>query len=115
MTSELKIGDRTVGDGNPCYVIAEACINHNGDFETALRMVDEAHAAGADAIKFQVHYLDFEMLPDVPTSANFDKPLRQVLEETNLTDEEHVALKERCESLGIEYLCTAYCREAGNF
>lgn len=111
----LEIGDRLVGDGHPCYVIAEACINHNGDVDTALRMVEEAHAAGADAVKFQVHYLDDEMLPDVPTSSNFSKPLRQVLEETNLTDDEHAALKERCEQLGIEYLCTAYCREAGDF
>jgi N-acetylneuraminate synthase len=113
--TELPIGERLVGDGHPCYVIAEACINHNGDFGTALRMVEAARAAGADAIKFQVHYLDDEMLPDVPTSANFGKPLREVLEETNLSDDEHVALKEHCGALGIEYLCTAYCREAGAF
>ena len=115
MSGELLIGDRAVGDGRPCYVIAEACINHNGDFETALRMIEAARAAGADAIKFQVHYLEHEMLPDVPTSANFDKPLWDVLAETNLTDEQHAALKERCDRLGIEYLCTAYCREAGDF
>jgi N-acetylneuraminate synthase len=114
-TPVLEIGDRLVGDGHPCYVVAEACINHNGDFETALRMVEAARAAGADAIKFQVHYLDDEMLPDVPTSANFSKPLREVLEETNLTDDEHAALKEHCDRLRIEYLCTAYCREAGDF
>jgi N-acetylneuraminate synthase len=112
--SELAIGNRLVGDGHPVYVIAEACINHNGDFATALRMVDAARAAGADAIKFQIHYLEHEMLRDVPTSANFDKPLWDVLEETNLTDEQHVELKAACESLGIEYLCTAYCREAGD-
>jgi sialic acid synthase SpsE len=109
------IGDRPVGDGHQCYVVAEACINHNGDFETALRMVEAARAAGADAVKFQIHYLEHEMLRDVPTSTNFEKPLWQVLEETNLTDEEHVAIKEHCGRLGIEYLCTAYCREAGDF
>jgi sialic acid synthase SpsE len=115
MASELSIGDRLVGDGHPCYVIAEACINHNGDFATAMEMVEQAHSAGADAIKFQVHYLEHEMLPEVPTSGNFDKPLWQVLDETNLTDEEHAVLRERCMRLGIEYLCTAYCREAGDF
>lgn len=115
MARELSIGARAVGDGHPCYVVAEACINHNGDFATALEMVEQARAAGADAIKFQVHYLEHEMLRDVPTSANFDKPLWDVLEETNLTDEQHAALKERCDELGIEYLCTAYCREAGDF
>jgi sialic acid synthase SpsE len=115
MACELLVGDRLVGDGHPAYVIAEACINHNGDFDTALRMVEAARAAGADAIKFQVHYLEHEMLRDVPTSENFDKPLWQVLEETNLTDDEHAALRDHCRLLGIEYLCTAYCREAGDF
>jgi N-acetylneuraminate synthase len=111
----LQVGERPIGDGHPCYVIAEACINHNGDLATALEMVAAAHDAGADAIKFQVHFLDDEMLPDVPTSSNFDKPLRDVLEETNLANEDHAVLRERCRELGIGYLCTAYCREAGDF
>lgn len=113
--SELIVGDRPIGNGHSCYVIAEACINHNGDFGIALEMVEAAHAAGADAVKFQVHYLEHEMLRDVPTSENFDQPLWHVLAETNLTDEQHVALKARCEELGVDYLCTAYCREAADF
>ena len=100
MTPVLDVGGRLVGDGHPCYVIAEACINHNGDFATAVEMVERAAEAGADAIKFQVHYLEHEMLRDVPTSANFDKPLWQVLEETNLTDEQHVELKRSARRAG---------------
>jgi N,N'-diacetyllegionaminate synthase len=115
VSTELLVGDRVVGDGHPCYVIAEACINHEGDFATAVAMADAAHDAGADAVKYQIHYLEHEMLPDVPTSANFDKPLWQVLEETNLTDEQHAELKAHCERIGIDYLCTAYCREAADF
>jgi len=115
MSAALDIGGRLVGDGEPCYVIAEACINHNGDFATALEMIERAAEAGADAIKFQVHYLEHEMLRDVPTSGNFDKPLWDVLEETNLSDDRHTALRDRCVERGIDYLCTAYCREAGDF
>ena len=114
-TPELAVGPRLAGDGHPCYVIAEACINHNGDFATAVEMVERAAEAGADAIKFQVHYLEHEMLREVPTSANFGKPLWNVLEETNLTDGQHVALRDLCAERGIQYLCTAYCREAGDF
>jgi len=115
VTPVLNVAGRVVGDGHPCYVIAEACINHNGDFATAVEMVERAAEAGADAIKFQVHYLEHEMLRDVPTSSNFDKPLWQVLEETNLADGQHIELERLCAARGIQYLCTAYCREAGEF
>lgn len=115
MTAELRIGDRLIGDAHPCYVIAEACINHNGDFATALAMAGAAKEAGADAVKYQIHYLEHEMLPEVPTSGNFDKPLWQVLEETNLSDQQHVELRDHCARIGIQYLCTAYCREAADY
>jgi len=49
----LKIGKRLVGDGQPCYVIAEIGINHNGDVSLAKRLIDAAVAAGCDAVKFQ--------------------------------------------------------------
>jgi len=49
----VRVGDKSVGDGMPVYVIAEIGINHNGSVETAKRMIDGAVLAGADAVKFQ--------------------------------------------------------------
>ncbi|MBV5265061.1 N-acetylneuraminate synthase family protein [Pinisolibacter sp. B13] len=50
---QITIGGRPVGDGAPCYVIAEIGSNHNQDFDLARRMIDAAAQAGADAVKFQ--------------------------------------------------------------
>ena len=51
---KIKIGNRFIGDEEPCFIIAEAGSNHNRDFKTAKGLIDAAFEAGADAIKFQV-------------------------------------------------------------
>jgi len=51
--STVKIGNKLVGAGQPCYVIAEIGINHNGDVDLAKRLISVAVAAGCDAVKFQ--------------------------------------------------------------
>jgi len=53
MTSTVKIGDRLVGDGEPCYVVAEIGINHNGDVDIARQLMATAKRYGCDAVKFQ--------------------------------------------------------------
>ncbi len=53
MSNTLKIGNRLIGDGEPCFVVAEIGINHNGDLKLANRLIDAAHDAGCDAVKFQ--------------------------------------------------------------
>jgi N-acetylneuraminate synthase len=49
----VKIGNKTVGPGNPCYVIAEIGINHNGDIDIAKQLIKMSAEAGCDAVKFQ--------------------------------------------------------------
>jgi len=52
---EFLIGTDPVGPGHPCYVIAEAGSNHNRDLVTAMRLIEVAAQAGADAVKFQTY------------------------------------------------------------
>jgi len=51
--STVRIGNRLVGDGQPCFIIAEIGINHNGDIDIAKRLIRVAIACGCDAVKFQ--------------------------------------------------------------
>ena len=55
MASRLRIGDRAVGEGEACFVIAEAGANHNRDLGMGKALIDVAADAGADAVKFQTY------------------------------------------------------------
>ena len=61
----VKIGDRIVGEGQPVFIIAEAGANHRGNIENALRLIELAAKAGADAVKFQ-HLTHDEIAADTP-------------------------------------------------
>ena len=54
----MQINDRAIGPGHPPYVIAELSANHNGDLDQALRIIDAAQQAGADAVKIQTYRPD---------------------------------------------------------
>ena len=58
MAKRFQIGNREVGEGCPCYVIAEMSCNHENDFDEAKRIVEAAAEAGADAIKIQTYTAD---------------------------------------------------------
>ena len=56
--AEIRLGNQLVGDGHPCYVIAEIGINHNGDINIAKKLIDAAAAAKCNAVKFQKRTID---------------------------------------------------------
>lgn len=78
MIKPVKIGSRFVGPGHPCYVVAEVGINHNGDIETARRLISAAVLAGCDAVKFQKRTVDI-----VYTAEELAKPRENPFGETN--------------------------------
>ena len=108
----IRIGDRNIGPEHPVFIVAEACDNHLGDLALAKEMVRLAKLAGADAIKFQHHLPDEEMLPDVPMSDNFSEPLYEFLKKHALRISDHAILKEYCGKCGIMYLCTPFGYQA---
>ena len=109
---QIQIANRLVGGGAPCFIIAEGCDNHLGNLDVACEMAQRAKLAGADAIKFQHHLPDEEMLPDAPMSDNFAEPLYDFLKKYALTLQQHRELKAYCDSVGILYLCTPFSLQA---
>ena len=76
--NSISIGNRKVGNGHPCYIIAEIGINHNGDIEIAKKLIDLAKVAGCDAVKFQKRTVDV-----VYSSEELAKPIETPLGNTN--------------------------------
>lgn len=75
---EVLLGDRAVGDGHPTLVLAEIGINHNGDVQTAKKLIDVAAFAGCEAVKFQKRTVDVVYTPD-----ELAKPRESPFGETN--------------------------------
>lgn len=97
---EVVLGDRSVGDGQPCYILAEIGINHNGDTAIAKKLIDVASLAGCDAVKFQKRTVDVVYTPE-----ELAKPRESPFGETN------GELKRALEFGQAEYEeIDAYCR-----
>ena len=110
--SEIEICGRRVGAAYPPLVIAEIGINHEGDFEKAIRMVDDAHAVGCECVKFQSHIIEDEMILNNVVPGNATESIWNIMKRCALTEEEEHHLKEYVESKGMIYLCTPFSRAA---
>lgn len=108
----FKIGDRMIGTEYPPLVIAEIGINHEGSFEKAIRMVDDACAAGCECVKFQSHVVEDEMIPNDVVPGNTTETIWDIMKRCALSEEEEIKLKSYVESLGMIYLCTPFSRAA---
>jgi N-acetylneuraminate synthase len=62
--STVRVGNRLIGDDQPCFIVAEIGINHNGDINLAKRLISVAVAAGCDAVKFQKRTIEVVYTPE---------------------------------------------------
>ena len=116
MTADVAIGERTIGPGRPCYVIAEAGANHNRDLDTARRLIDVAVEAGADAVKFQTYTGSDLYSTKTPRfdylGAMGERPIHELLDDLALPREWQPILAEHARSQGIEFLSSPFDRAA---
>ncbi len=106
----IKIGERWVGDGEPCYIVAEAGSNHNGSFDQAMRLIDVAAEAGADAVKFQ-HFKAAKLYPRSAGESDYlktPKPIYDVIHEMETPDDWVPRLAAYCRERGVAFLSSPF-------
>ncbi len=112
--ASFKIGSRGMGKGYPCFIIAEAGVNHNGKFRLAKKLVEEAAKAGADAIKFQTYKTEDLITTYAPKAAYQDRNIGkkktqfQMLKELEQPVKDIINLKNYAKDKGIILFSTPY-------
>jgi sialic acid synthase SpsE len=114
-----RIGDRLVGPGQPVYVIGEIGINHNGDLRTALALIDQAKAAGMDAVKFQKRTPEvctprdqWDLERDTPWGRMTYIEYRRRVE---FDAEDYRQIDEYCREIGIDWFASPWDVESVDF
>ncbi len=116
-----KIQDRLIGQDNPCFIIAEAGVNHNADLKMAKKMIDCAVDAGADAIKFQTFSAD-TLVTKTAQKAEYQKDTTgcvesqyQMIKNLELSYDEFKILSKYAKKKGIIFLSTPFDNESVDF
>lgn len=119
--SRFEIGDRTIGDGEPVFIIAEAGVNHNGDMNLARKLIDAATEAGVDAVKFQTFKAEnlatrgAKMADYQKAQVNGPKSQYEMIKSLELDYSCFVELKEYSDEKGILFLSTPHTSDAAGF
>ncbi len=115
----ININGRLVGDGQPTYIIAEIEVNHNGFLDLALKLIEVAVEAEADAVKFQKRNLKALYPKKYLENANAgEKTLRYllpILQQVELADDDFHTIVEYCKERNITFLCSAFDMDSADF
>ncbi len=103
----MIIGTRQIGEGQPTYVIAEIGINHDGNMDTARRLIQAAKEAGADAAKFQTYITEKRVAKD--------SPIFGILKQCELSFDRQRELAGLARQLGIDFFSTPFDEESVDF
>lgn len=119
--NDIKLGSRCIGEGHPCFIIAEAGVNHNGDIALAKKLIDIAADSNADAVKFQTFKAD-KIVSESAEKAEYQKcktkeneSQYQMLKKLELLESDFKELKAYAETKNILFLSTPFDKESADF
>lgn len=119
----VKIGGKKVGDGYPCYILAEAGCNHNQDLGIAKKLIDMSVDAGADGVKFQTYRAENIYSKKTPIMPHFKKHMKagknatmyDLIKMTELPWDMHRPIADHCRKNKIVFLSTPFEEDAVDF
>lgn len=118
---EIRIDTKLIGAAKPCFIIAEAGVNHNGSLRLAKELIDAAKVAGADAVKFQT-FKSEDLVTDSVDTAGYQqkktgKKQKQLkmLKSLELDYSDFIDLKKYCDRKKIIFLSTPHSENALEF
>ena len=117
----IEILGREIGPGQPCFIIAEAGVNHNGSLEMARQLVDAAARAGADAVKFQTFKAEKVIAPQAPKAAyqlqttGTGESQLDMVKRLELSFDAFRELYVYCQDKGIRFMSTPFHEESVDF
>jgi N-acetylneuraminate synthase len=120
MVKTVVIGDHVLGCGNPCFIIAEAGVNHNGDLNMAKRLINVAVEAGADAVKFQTFAAERLVTSTAPKAeyqlqtTDAAESQYAMLKRLELSEQMHRELIAHCDEKKIAFLSTPFDEESAD-
>jgi N,N'-diacetyllegionaminate synthase len=120
-TQTIEIAGRRVGPGHPCFIIAEAGVNHNGEIELARRLVDASLQAGADAVKFQTWVTEKLVAPSArmaeyqKENVGGDLGQFEMLKALELSYDQFTQLKAYSDSVGAFFFSTPDEEDSADF
>lgn len=114
----VEIGNRLVGEGHPCYLIAEIGINHNGDLDIAKQLINLAVVSGCDAVKFQKRTVDVVYSADEqarPRESPFGMTNGDLKRGLEFGIDEYREIDRYCKECGIAWFASCWDEESVDF
>jgi len=113
----VYLSNRKISANEPCYIIAEIGVNHNGDVGLAHKLIDSATECGADAVKFQTFSTKNLIRKNTRKAAYQEETTGagsqdEMLKKLELSAEDFAALKTHCDENNVGFISTAFDRQS---
>jgi len=105
---KIKVGNRWIGEGEPCFITADVGANHNCDFNIAKKLIDKGKEGGVDAIKFQIYSAETLYSKKVPKHSYYKEGLWNLIKQIETPRDWIPKLREYCDKRKVMFFATPF-------